>query len=210
MNCTSKVLKRALWVLMLTLLIPVGTYAQQKVTIKGTVSAADGPVIGATVKVKGAQGGVVTNIDGEYSIQTSVGQTLTFSYIGYETKEVKVGTQTTIDVYLDEDSSTLEEVVVVGYGTMRKADLTGAVTQVDEKAFQKTVTTSIDQVLQGRAAGVQIQANTGTPGGSSTIRIRGTNSLNATSQPIFVIDGDRKSTRLNSSHNVASRMPSSA
>ena len=174
---------------MLTLLIPVGTYAQQKVTIKGTVSAADGPVIGATVKVKGAQGGVVTNIDGEYSIQTSVGQTLTFSYIGYETKEVKVGTQTTIDVYLDEDSSTLEEVVVVGYGTMRKADLTGAVTQVDEKAFQKTVTTSIDQVLQGRAAGVQIQANTGTPGGSSTIRIRGTNSLNATSQPIFVIDG---------------------
>ena len=83
------------------------------------------------------------------------------------------------------DAQALSEVVVVGYGTMRKADLTGAVTQVDNKAFEKSVTTSIDQVLQGRAAGVQIQANTGTPGGSSTIRIRGTNSLNATSQPIF-------------------------
>lgn len=88
-----------------------------------------------------------------------------------------------------EDETLLNEVVVVGYGTMRKSDLTGAVTQVDNKAFEKSVSTSIDQVLQGRAAGVQIQANTGTPGGSSTIRIRGTNSLNASSQPIFVIDG---------------------
>ncbi len=94
-----------------------------------------------------------------------------------------------IDVTLVTDAQALSEVVVVGYGTMRKADLTGAVTQVDNKAFEKSVTTSIDQVLQGRAAGVQVQANTGTPGGSSTIRIRGTNSLNATSQPIFVIDG---------------------
>ena len=188
MNCTSKVLKRTLCLLLLMLMLPVATFAQ-KVTVKGTVSAADGPIIGATVKVKGAQGGVVTDIDGNYSISVSTGQTLTFSYIGYETKEVRVGSQTTIDVLLEEDNASIGEVVVVGYGTMRKVDLTGAVTQVDNKAIEKSVTTSIDQVLQGRAAGVQIQANTGTPGGSSTIRIRGTNSLNATSQPIFVIDG---------------------
>ena len=174
--------------MLLMLMIPMVSFAQ-KVTVKGTVSAADGPIIGATVKVKGAQAVAVTDIDGNYSIQVNVGQTLTFSYIGYESKEITVGSKTTIDVLLEEDNASIGEVVVVGYGTMRKVDLTGAVTQVDNKAIEKSVTTSIDQVLQGRAAGVQIQANTGTPGGSSTIRIRGTNSLNASSQPIFVIDG---------------------
>ena len=94
-----------------------------------------------------------------------------------------------LDVTLLQDAELLNEVVVVGYGQMKRADLTGSVASVGEKAIEKSVATSIDQVLQGRAAGVQIQANTGTPGGSNTIRIRGTNSLNATSQPIFVIDG---------------------
>lgn len=169
-------------------MLPFGLHAQN-ITIKGTVSAADGPIIGATVKVKGAQGGVVTDFDGNYSISAQSNATLVFSYVGYVTKEVKVGGKRLIDVTLEEDETLLNEVVVVGYGTMRKSDLTGAVTQVDNKAFEKSVSTSIDQVLQGRAAGVQIQANTGTPGGSSTIRIRGTNSLNASSQPIFVIDG---------------------
>ena len=114
MNCTSKVLKRTLCLLLLMLMLPVATFAQ-KVTVKGTVSAADGPIIGATVKVKGAQGGVVTDIDGNYSISVSTGQTLTFSYIGYETKEVRVGSQTTIDVLLEEDNASIGEVVVVGY-----------------------------------------------------------------------------------------------
>jgi len=169
-------------------MMPFSLHAQN-ITIKGTVSAADGPIIGATVKVKGAQGGTVTDYDGNYTISAQSNATLVFSYVGFETKEVKVGGKHVIDVTLVEDETLLNEVVVVGYGTMRKSDLTGAVTQVDNKAFEKSVSTSIDQVLQGRAAGVQIQANTGTPGGSSTIRIRGTNSLNASSQPIFVIDG---------------------
>ncbi|MBQ5577479.1 MAG: SusC/RagA family TonB-linked outer membrane protein, partial [Prevotella sp.] len=169
-------------------MMPFSLHAQN-ITVKGTVSAADGPIIGATVKVKGAQGGVVTDFDGNYTISAQSNATLVFSYVGFETKEVKVGGKRQIDVTLVEDETLLNEVVVVGYGTMRKSDLTGAVTQVDNKAFEKSVSTSIDQVLQGRAAGVQIQANTGTPGGSSTIRIRGTNSLNASSQPIFVIDG---------------------
>ena len=188
MKRTSKVLKRALGLVLLLCMLPIGAYAQ-KITVKGTVSAADGPIIGATVKVKGAQGGVVTDFDGNYVIDAQSNSTLVFSYVGFTSQEVKVGGKRTINVTLTEDETLLNEVVVVGYGTMRKSDLTGAVTQVDNKAFEKTVTTSIDQVLQGRAAGVQIQANTGTPGGSSTIRIRGTNSLNASSQPIFVIDG---------------------
>lgn len=174
--------------MVLLCMMPFSLHAQN-ITVKGTVSAADGPIIGATVKVKGAQGGVVTDFDGNYSISAQSNATLVFSYVGFETKEVKVGGKRQIDVTLIEDETLLNEVVVVGYGTMRKSDLTGAVTQVDNKAFEKSVSTSIDQVLQGRAAGVQIQANTGTPGGSSTIRIRGTNSLNASSQPIFVIDG---------------------
>ena len=188
MNRTSKILRRTRGLMVLLCMMPFSLHAQN-ITVKGTVSAADGPIIGATVKVKGAQGGVVTDFDGNYSISAQSNATLIFSYVGYETKEVKVGGKRQIDVTLIEDETLLNEVVVVGYGTMRKSDLTGAVTQVDNKAFEKSVSTSIDQVLQGRAAGVQIQANTGTPGGSSTIRIRGTNSLNASSQPIFVIDG---------------------
>ena len=188
MNRTSKVLRRTLGLVVLWCMLPLGLHAQN-ITVKGTVSAADGPIIGATVRVKGAQGGVVTDYDGNYTISAQSNATLVFSYVGYVSKEVKVGGKGQIDVILSEDETLLNEVVVVGYGTMRKSDLTGAVTQVDNKAFEKSVSTSIDQVLQGRAAGVQIQANTGTPGGSSTIRIRGTNSLNASSQPIFVIDG---------------------
>ena len=187
MNCTTNVFK-TFGLAMLLMLMPFLAMAQN-VTVKGQVSDSEGPVIGATVKVKGASTGSVTDIDGNYSISVRPGATLTFSYLGLQTKEVKVGSQRVINVTLSADDQLLNEVVVVGYGTMRKSDLTGAVTQVDNKAIEKSVTTSIDQVLQGRAAGVQIQANTGTPGGSSTIRIRGTNSLNASSQPIFVIDG---------------------
>ena len=179
---------KTLGLMLLMCLFSLGTYAQAQ-TIKGVVSTSDGPAIGATVRVKGTQNGVVTDLDGNYSISAAPGSTLQFSYVGYNSQEVKVGSQKVINVDLKEDSEVLSEVVVVGYGTMKKSDLTGAVAQVGEQAIEKSVPTSIDQVLQGRAAGVQIQANTGTPGGSSTIRIRGTNSLNASSQPIFVIDG---------------------
>lgn len=187
MEFTKKVYSTVM--VLLFLCMSVMTAQAQTATVKGTVNSSDGPVIGATVKVKGSTTGVVTDLDGNYTIKVKPGDVLTFSYLGMQTKEVKVGKQSTVNVTLSEDQKLLDEVVVVGYGTMRKSDLTGAVTQVGDKAIEKTVSTSIDQVLQGRAAGVQIQANTGTPGGSSTIRIRGTNSLNASSQPIFVIDG---------------------
>ena len=187
MNRTKYVLG-TLCILVLMCLMPCETIAQTN-TIKGTVSSSDGPVIGATVKVKGSSNGVVTDLDGNYTIKANPGDVLSFSYLGMTTKDVKVGKQTVINVSMSDDDKLLDEVVVVGYGKMKRSDLTGSVVSVNSKAIEKSVPTSVDQVLQGRAAGVQIQANTGTPGGSTTIRIRGTNSLNATSQPIFVIDG---------------------
>lgn len=180
---------RVFGLFVLLLMFPVWVLAQGTVTIKGVVSDDDGPVIGATVKEKGASTGVITDLDGNYTLSVNKGATVTYSYIGYVTKEVKITNQKTVDVHLVQDAQLLNEVVVVGYGQMKRSDLTGSVVSVGEKSIEQAVPTSIDQVLQGRAAGVQIQANTGTPGGSNTIRIRGTNSLNATSQPIFVIDG---------------------
>ena len=176
--------------LLLTLLLfPCGGAYAQNGNVKGTVVADDGPVIGATIRVKGSPNlATVTDLDGNFTLKVPKGATLQISYLGYKDKEVKVGNGP-IEVTLIADAQALSEVVVVGYGQMKRADLTGSVASVGEKAIEKSVATSIDQVLQGRAAGVQIQANTGTPGGSNTIRIRGTNSLNATSQPIFVIDG---------------------
>ena len=168
---------------------PYQNAVAQNGNVKGTVVADDGPIIGATVRVKGQPNmATVTDLDGNFTLKAPKGATLLISYLGYKDKEVKVGNGP-IDVTLVTDAQALSEVVVVGYGQMKRADLTGSVASVGEKAIEKSVATSIDQVLQGRAAGVQIQANTGTPGGSNTIRIRGTNSLNATSQPIFVIDG---------------------
>ena len=187
MNRTKYVLG-TLCILVLMCLMPCEVIAQTN-TIKGTVSSSDGPVIGATVKVKGSSNGVVTDLDGNYTIKANPGDVLSFSYLGMTTKDMKVGKQTVINVSMSDDDKLLDEVVVVGYGKMKRSDLTGSVVSVNSKAIEKSVPTSVDQVLQGRAAGVQIQANTGTPGGSTTIRIRGTNSLNATSQPIFVIDG---------------------
>lgn len=187
MECTKKVFKN-LGIVVLMCMFPYLALAQN-VTVKGNVTSSDGPVIGATVKEKGSSTGVITDIDGNYAITTTPGKVLEFTYLGMVPQEVKVGKQTTIDIVLTDDEEVLDEVVVVGYGHMKRSDLTGSVTSVGSKAIEKSVPTSIDQVLQGRAAGVQIQANTGLPGGSSTILIRGMNSLNATSQPIFVIDG---------------------
>lgn len=187
MNCTKNVFK-TFSLAMLLMLFPLMAMAQN-VTVKGQVSDSEGPIIGATVKVKGASTGVVTDMDGNYSISVKPGTVLSFSYLGMKSKDVKVSNQKVINVTLNADDQLLNEVVVVGYGQMKRADVTGSVVSVNEKAIERSVPTSVDQVLQGRAAGVQIQANSGQPGASTSIRIRGTNSLNATNQPIFVIDG---------------------
>lgn len=179
-----------IWLLFVLFILPLGgTAYAQNITVKGTVSDAIGPVIGASVIQKGTTNGAVTEIDGTYTLNVPSNAVLTVSCIGYRTQEFQLNGQSVQNFFLEEDTEMLSEVVVVGYGQMKRADLTGAVASVGDEAISKSVVTSIDQVLQGRAAGVQIQANSGTPGASSSIRIRGINSLNATNQPIFVIDG---------------------
>ena len=147
-------------------------------------------LIGASVIVKGTNTGTATDVEGNYSIQVpNENTTLQFYYLGFKTQEIRVGNKRKIDVILNEDSQLLGEIVVVGYGTMKKSDLTGAITSVRSDAIAKSVPTTIDQVLQGRAAGVQVTQNSGIPGASSTVRIRGINSINASTEPIYVIDG---------------------
>ncbi|NCC90043.1 MAG: TonB-dependent receptor [Spirochaetia bacterium] len=167
------------------------TMFAQNVTVTGTVSDNRGePLIGVTVQIQGTSTGTVTDMDGNFSLpNVPLDATVEISYVGMRTQTIPLNGRSLLRVVLEEDTELLEELVVVGYGQMRRSDLTGSVVSVSEDAIKKSIPTSIDQVLQGRAAGVQIQANSGTPGASSAIRIRGINSLNATSQPIFVIDG---------------------
>ena len=179
---------RCIFVAMTALMLGAGAaYADP---VAGTVVDETGePLIGVTVMQKGSTNGVATDLDGNFKIDVPKNATLEFSYVGYESQSVPVNGQKELHIIMKENSEVLSEVVVVGYGQMKRSDLTGSVTSVGQGAIEKSVPTTIDQVLQGRAAGVQIQANSGTPGASSSIRIRGINSLNATNQPVFVIDG---------------------
>lgn len=188
MKCTEFNLKFIAAVL-ICIMSPLWAFSQT-ITVSGTVVDELGePLVGATVQQKGTSNGTSTDIDGNYSLSISPKGTITVSYVGYNTQTIDVNGRNVINVTLEENSAVLDEVVVVGYGQMKRSDLTGSVVSVGEDAVKKSISTSIDQVLQGRAAGVQIQANSGTPGASTSIRIRGINSLNATNQPIFVIDG---------------------
>ena len=175
-----------------TLLVAVGmlTASAQTKTLTGKVTdASDGePLLGATIKVKETNAGVVTDLDGHYSVKVDNGQTLMVSYIGYITKSVKYTGQATLDVALSTDNAALDEVVVVGYGVMKRSDITGSVVSVGEKDIKKSVITSVDQALQGRAAGVQVTQNSGSPGGGISVAIRGVNSLNG-NEPLYVVDG---------------------
>ncbi len=178
-----------LYLLLLFCMIPTWV-AAQTITVQGTVKDGSGYLItGATVVVSGTTKGTITDANGHYSIVAPADGSLTVSFIGYTSVTQAINGKTTINVTLLEDNFKVDEVVVVGYGQMKRSDLTGSVVSVSSEAIAKTVTTSIDQVLAGRAAGVQVQQNTGLPGGSSSIRIRGINSLNASNEPIFVVDG---------------------
>ncbi|MEP0367411.1 MAG: TonB-dependent receptor [Cyclobacteriaceae bacterium] len=166
---------------------------QDDLTVTGTVK--DGStgesLPGVTVIIKGSTIGTVTDIDGSYSIniEDPEGAILSFSFVGFRSQEVQVGNQNIIDVQLQVDVQSLEEVVVVGYGTQRKSDLTGAVASISGDELRTAITSSVDQALQGRVAGVQVSQNSGQPGGAVSIRIRGTTSLTQSSEPLYVIDG---------------------
>jgi len=158
------------------------------VTVTGTVTDASNlPIPGVTVTVDGTDQGTTTDVDGKYSIEVTSSNVLTFSFIGYASQSVAVGARTTIDVQLAEDTQALDEVVVVGYGTQAKKDITGSVAVVSRDAIAEQPVSSFAEALQGRAAGVTI-TNAGGPAGDSQIRIRGVGSVNG-SDPLIIVDG---------------------
>ena len=164
------------------------TYGQTR-TVTGTVTDAQGnPMPGITVTVKGTRNATQTSANGTYSLQASPNATLVFSGVGFTSQELSAS-ETSANVSLVASNVSLDEVVVVGYGTARRRDVTGSVVSVREKDFNKGVQTSPDQLIQGKAAGVMVINNSGQPGGATTVRIRGTASIRSGNQPLFVVDG---------------------
>jgi TonB-linked SusC/RagA family outer membrane protein len=185
----SKILRWAN-ALIILLLLCSGTAAQ--LSIRGVVTdASDGtPLVGANVYIKGTTIGITTNAKGEYNLQVrSSADTVEFTYVGYQSQSIPVGGQSVINVALEPDFETLDEVVIIGYGTVKKNDMTGAVSVVQAEDIKKSNAMSLDRALQGKAAGVQVSQTSGMPGSSVSIRIRGVGSINQDAQPYVVIDG---------------------
>ncbi|QDH80791.1 SusC/RagA family TonB-linked outer membrane protein [Echinicola soli] len=161
-----------------------------EITIKGKVVDEVGMALpGLTVKIESSGKGTVTDLEGNYQLTAEEGDVLIFSFIGFQTQRVQIGNQTTIDVIMKEDTQALEEVVVVGYGTVKKSDLTGSVVSLRSDEQNQGVNTSVDQLLKGKAAGVNVVQNSSEPGGGISISIRGASSVNAGTGPLYVIDG---------------------
>ena len=176
----------------LLLLTGVGAAMAQERTVTGTVIDADTeePIPGANVVIDGTTRGTTTNIDGEYSLDIRGPEDIiAFSFVGYETQRIQVGDQEVIDVALQEDVALLEDVVVVGYGERRRQDISGSVSSVDVASANVGNVTNPDQLIQGRVSGVNITPSDGGPGAGSTVRIRGTSSIGASNEPLYVIDG---------------------
>ncbi|GAB3896765.1 TonB-dependent receptor [Spirosoma agri] len=164
----------------------------QSSTVSGRVTGADGSALpGVSVILKNTQRGTTTNADGQYSLPNvpTSSAVLTFSFIGYVSQDITVGNRTVIDLTLQSDDRSLNEVVVVGYGTQRKIETTGAIASVKSTDLVQTPVANVAQGLQARVAGVQVSQNTGAPGGNISVRIRGTNSINGNSEPLYVVDG---------------------
>ena len=161
------------------------------VPIEGTVTGENGETLpGVSVLIKGTQRGTVTNANGEFQLEVpGASSVLVFSFVGYLTQEIVVGNQTTLNVVISVDTKALDEVVVVGYGSSRKSDLTGSVGTVDVGALVKAPVASFADALSGRVAGVQVSSNDGQPGGGFNILIRGAGSLTQSTSPLFVVDG---------------------
>ena len=161
------------------------------ISVQGTVvDEKDEPLPGVSVIIKGTQQGTITDPNGKFVLDIPNPNTqIIFSFVGYLSQEVAVGNQTRLNITLKQDTRALEEVVVVGYGTVKKSDLTGSVAKVGEANIKATPIVSLDRAMQGRAAGVQVVSNSARPGGGSTIRIRGSGSVNAGNDPLYVIDG---------------------
>jgi len=183
----NKFMKHSYWGVFLFLLSSFTLQAQQKVS--GVVTDTDGtPLIGVSIQELGTSNGTITDIDGNYALEVNSRASLTFSYTGYQNQTLSVGGQSIINVSL-EVGAVLDEVVVVGYGTLKKSDLTGSLASVSSKDFDQQPLTRLDQALRGRAAGVAVTQTSGAPGAGFKIRIRGANSISGNNAPLHVVDG---------------------
>ena len=183
-----KAMGKPFLLLILISCLSLSAYAQG--TVKGTVTDEIGePVVGATVRVDGTDVGTITDLNGAFSVSASPQATLSISYVGFQPQKVRVAGRQQVSVVLKEDSETLRDVVVVGYGTMKKSDISGSVATIDQDAVMKRVPTNIGQALQGAAAGVQVSMQDGSPDGKAAIRIRGIGTINGDASPLYVVDG---------------------
>lgn len=185
-----KIFQRRLLALLAAIFTVTGAFSQ--VTVKGVVTdQTNEPVIGATVLEKGTTNGTSTDLDGNFTLNVKSDKaTLTFSYIGMEPQTIKLDGRTQLNVVLREsDATRLDEVVVIGYGTQKRSDLTGSVASLTQEQMSQSINTNADQMLQGKIAGVQVTSNSGAPGGATSIRIRGASSINSSNEPLYIIDG---------------------
>lgn len=188
---SAKTLLSAILCFVLALTVQVTAAQDKTVTGKVTDSKDGSPVVGASVQAKGTRTGTSTRSDGSFSINVGPNVTLlVISSVGYETQEISIDGKSSVEVsFVATFGSSLNEVVVTGYGTARKKDLTGSISSVKAKDFNKGVVTSPDQLIQGKVAGLQITNNNGAPGAGTTIRIRGTSSVRSGNNPLIVVDG---------------------
>ncbi len=184
-------MRRVLLLLTASLVLVISAFAQERTVTGKVTSAEDGSALpGVNVVLKGTTAGTVTDVEGNYKISVPAeGGTLVFSFIGLTTSEIGIGSRQTVDVQMAADVQQLSEVVVVGYGTTLKKDLTGSIASLSGKDIQNLPTASPDQALQGLASGVFVTSNSGAPGGGISVRIRGQNSISGSNTPLYVIDG---------------------
>lgn len=182
---------RQLFFVLIILLFNTGTVLAQSQTISGKVTDAENQqaLPGVTVQVKGTIIGTVTDDQGEFSISAAIGDTLNFSFIGYKSRQIIVNNAATLNIRMSRNYSDLDQVVVVGYGQMKKSDLSSAQVTINAEDINRTVNTTFDQALQGRAAGVYVTSPSGQPGAAPSVIIRGLGTLTQSAQPLYVIDG---------------------
>ena len=183
----SRTAIRSFLLIVAALLISSAAFAQQTKVTGKVVDEQNEPVVGATVQVEGTTNGTATNVDGQFTLEVNSGARLRFSYVGFKTLTIKAANG--MKVTMQEDANTLNEVVTIGYGSVKRKDVTTAVSSVSTKDLEKRPIVSALQGMQGMAAGLQISQANGQPGASPTIRVRGTTSLNGSNSPLYVVDG---------------------
>ncbi|MBX2896266.1 MAG: TonB-dependent receptor [Cyclobacteriaceae bacterium] len=177
--------------LLLTYLLLLPVYAFSQLTVSGKITAVTDPsgLPGVNITIKGGTQGTISDLDGQYSIVAPADAILVFSFVGYRTQEISVSGKIRIDVLLEENAQQLSEVIVTGYASVSKRDLTGSIVSVKSDKFKEISINGVDQALQGQVAGVQVTQSSGTPGGGIAVRIRGSTSISAGNRPLFVVDG---------------------